>query len=614
MTLYNSYDEYNIDMDILGKVVSIPQLSRDELKEVVFKELQETHPIPKLEDERYKLSRLVDEDYQIQVENYAKEFEDEDISVDDLGEDEDPYLMGTDEEDLYSIGDVYGLDLNIFSSPFTEDEVNQAVSDIKNFLSQKVKKFNQDKAEYEKRNELSVEEVRALFQKRVSTDEEEEYTEDEEMIDTESNSEDDYTEDEEMVYIESSSTAEEYEGTIEEEVEEISSRVQEQREVLYFIQEPDIPFVMVRDFILEPDIPYVQVETTENKGIGVEEKRDTSEIVVAESVKVAEFFVEEADIHFISVTNSEELDSSDDVYPQESDEETVNYQEEEYDTYDEDEETDGFEVEDGTLDLYDSSSESEEGIVFDEEEDDSFDLDDEEDADFNEEEDEDDDSFDQEDDSSEEEGNDFDSEEEEGDSFDSDEEVDSFDSDEEVDSFDSDGEGDSSYLDSEEEEGEGEDGIFDSDDDDDSFEPEVEVEGFDSEEEDVIFNMDSSDTFDSEIVGMVTEPEPVLAPPPQVKECIIESKGSDTLNPRPVSKGSDLEGSFIDKPLASDTKLTRKSTEGREITNIPRDLVDFLRLYPRTQYKVAVEHYGEKEVKRQIRMGRVYKNGKYLVI
>lgn len=609
MTLYNSYDEYNIDMDILGKVVSIPQLSRDELKEVVFKELQETHPIPKLEDERYKLSRLVDEDYQIQVENYAKEFEDEDMSVDDLGEDEDPYLMGTDEEDLYSIGDVYGLDLNIFSSPFTEDEVNQAVSDIKNFLSQKVKKFNQDKAEYEKRNELSVEEVRALFQKRVSTDEEEEYTEDEEMIDTESNSEDDYTEDEEMVYIESSSTAEEYEGTVEEEsyteVEETSSRVQEQKEVLYFIQEPDIPFVLVKNFILEPDIPYVQVETTENKGIGVEDKHDTSEIVIEEPVKVAEFFVEEVDIPFISVTNSEELDDSDDVYPQESDEETVNYQEEEYDTYDEDEETDGFEVEDGTLDLYDSSSESEEGIVFDEEEeDDSFDLDDEEDADFNEEEDED-DSFDQEDDSSEEEGDGFDSEEEE-------EEGDSFDSDEEVDSFDSDEEGDSSYLDSEEEEGE--DGIFDSDDDEDSFEPEEEVEDFDSEEEDVIFDMDSSDTFDSEIVGMVTEPEPVLAPPPQVKECIIESKGSDTLNPRPVSRGSDLEGSFIDKPLASDTKLTRKSTEGREITNIPRDLVDFLRLYPRTQYKVAVEHYGEKEVKRQIRMGRVYKNGKYLVI
>lgn len=594
MTLYNSYDEYNIDMDILGKVVSIPQLSRDELKEVVFKELQETHPIPKLEDERYKLSRLVDEDYQIQVENYAKEFEYEDISVDDLDEGEDPYLMGTDEEDLYSIGDVYGLDLNIFSSPFTEYEVNQAVSDIENFLSQKVKKFNQDKAEYEKRNELSVEEVRALFQKRVSTDEDEEeeieYTEDEEMIDTESSLEGGYTEDEEMVYTESSSTAEEYEGTVEEEsyteVEETSSRVQEQKEVIYFVQEPDIPFVLVKDFILEPDIPYVQVENSKNRGTDVEEKYDTSEVVIEEPVKVAEFFVEEADIPFISVTNS--------------DEEVVTYLEEGYDTYDEDEETDSFEEEDDTLDSDDSSfDQEEEGTDLDEEEEDgSFDLDEEEDADFSEEEDEDDDSFDQEDDSSEEEGNGFDSEEEEDDSFDSDEEGDSF------------------HLDSEEEEDE--DGIFDSDDEDDSLEPEpeeeVEVEDFNSEEEDVIFDMDSSDTFDTELVGMVTDPEPVLAPPPQVKERIIESKGSDTLNPRLVSRGSDLEGSFIDKPLASDTKLTRKSTEGREITNVPRDLVDFLRLYPRTQYKVAVEHYGEKEVKRQIRMGRVYKNGKYLVI
>ena len=69
----------------------------------------------------------------------------------------------------------------------------------------------------------------------------------------------------------------------------------------------------------------------------------------------------------------------------------------------------------------------------------------------------------------------------------------------------------------------------------------------------------------------------------------------------------------MNKSKVTDTK-PKASTKGTEITKVPKDLVEFLRLYPRTQYKVAVQYFGEKEVKRQLKMGRVYQNGKYLVI
>ena len=270
-TLYSSYDEYNIDMDILGKVVSIPQLGRDELKEIVFKELQETHPIPKLEDERYKLSRPVDEDYKVQVENYVQQFEDEDLSVDELDEDEDPYNQGTDKEDIYAIGDIYGLDINIFSSPFTEDEVDQATKDIESFLSQKVRRFKQNKAEYEKRSVVSLEELRAMYQTRVHIQTPEEQ-DDEIMEDT-------------LSLEEKEAISEEEEGT-----KEVVSDVQEGTNEDYFISEPSIPFIRVLiPFISEPDVPYIEVRgTVEEKEQGeqpmeeVEEKEQPTDEVVQE--------------------------------------------------------------------------------------------------------------------------------------------------------------------------------------------------------------------------------------------------------------------------------------------------------------------------------------------
>lgn len=736
-TLYSSYDEYNIDMDILGKVVSIPQLSRDELKEIVFKELQETHPIPKLEDERYKLSRPVDEDYKIQVENYVQQFEDEDLSVDELGEDEDPYNQGTDNEDIYSIGDIYGLDINIFSSPFTEDEVEQATKDIESFLSQKVRRFKQNKAEYEKRSVVSLEELRAMYQTRVHIPTPEEQ-DDEVMEDTLS------LEEKEAVSEEEEDTKEavtEEEVVAEEVVPEEKGGTEEEKgtDENYFISEPKIPFIRVLiPFVSEPDVPYIEVRSTEEQPMDIEENEQPTEEIVQEPTFIKEpsvdfiqvttetnplvqdkervqdskspeitfieeppvdfiqvssstpedsnveigsteevayfvdessipyivvssstvesssqgtaseensdFFIEEPDISFINVYSSENQeyleegnDSDSDFTYEGSDEDDPDAYEMDADVEDYGED-DNEEYEDDTYGVEDDSVDEEEGTYDEEDEDDSYDEEDE------------DDSYDEE----------PEEEDEEDDSTVEAEEDGTYDAgDVSYDEEDTDSSGDDSVeeyddsLEGYEEDFEGEDDSVGSDEgydeDDDASAYEMMTDSEDLDEDDMSYESEDDSTVEEDehttptpipqavkapSKPVVSEPEiqvkprasaltkrvhkpnpePVVSSPktsvtPQVKE----KKGSDTLSSKKVSESLDPEVSFMNKSRVTDTK-PKVGTKDIEITKVPRDLVEFLRLYPRTQYKVAVQYFGEKEVKRQLKMGRIYQNGKYLVI
>lgn len=733
-TLYSSYDEYNIDMDILGKVVSIPQLSRDELKEIVFKELQETHPIPKLEDERYKLSRPVDEDYKIQVENYVQQFEDEDLSVDELGEDEDPYNQGTDNEDIYSIGDIYGLDINIFSSPFTEDEVEQATKDIESFLSQKVRRFKQNKAEYEKRSVVSLEELRAMYQTRVhiSTPEEQD---DEVMEDTLSLEEKEAVSEEQADEVmEDTTSLEEKEEVPEEEegTKEVVSDETEGTDENYFISEPEIPFIRVLiPFISEPDVPYIEVRSKKEQPVSVEEKEQLTEEVVQEPTFIEEpsvrfiqvtteikplvqekervqdskspeitfieepsvdfiqvssstpedsnveigsaeevvyfadepsipyivvssstveslnqgtaseensdFFIEEPDISFINIYSSENQENSEEGNDSDSDFTYEGSDEDDPDAYEMDADVEDYGEDDNEEDEDDFVDEQneEEGTYDEEDEDDSYDEEDE------------DDSYDEEP----EEEDDLTAEAEEDGTYDA--------GDVSYDEEDTDSSGDDSfeeYDDSFEEyneDFEGEDGSVGSDEgydeDDDASAYEMMTDSEDLDEDDMSYESEDDSIVEEEEHTTPTltpqavkvpskpvvpepgiqvkprasaltkrvhkpNPEPVVSSPktsvtPQVKE----KKGSDTLSSKKVSESLDPEVSFMNKSRVTDTK-PKVGTKDIEITKVPRDLVEFLRLYPRTQYKVAVQYFGEKEVKRQLKMGRIYQNGKYLVI
>lgn len=699
-TLYSSYDEYNIDMDILGKVVSIPQLSRDELKEIVFKELQETHPIPKLEDERYKLSRPVDEDYKIQVENYVQQFEDEDLSVDELGEDEDPYNQGTDTEDIYSIGDIYGLDINIFSSPFTEDEVEQATKDIESFLSQKVRRFKQNKAEYEKRSVVSLEELRAMYQTRVHIQDSEE-PDDDVMEDTLSLEEKEAISEEQADEVmEDTLSFEEKEEVSEEEgTKEVVPDEQEGTDENYFISEPSIPFIRVLiSFISEPDVPYIEVRSTKEQPMDVEENEQPTDEVVQEPT-----FIEEPPVEFIQVSNSTPEDSNVEIGSTEEvayfvDEPSIPYIVVSSSTVESSnqgtasEENSDFFIEEpdiSFINVYSSENQeySEEGNDSDSDftyegsdEDDpdvyEMDADDEDYGEDSNEEDEDDSVDDEED------GEDDTYEEDEDDSYDEEDEDDSYDEkpeeDEEDDST-AEAEEDGTYdvedvsYDEEDTDSSGDDSFEEYDDSLEGYEEDFEGEndsvssdeGYDEDDDTSAYEvMTDSEDLDGDVMSYGSEddstveeeehitptpipqevkvpskpvvpepeiqvksradaltkrvhkpnPEPVVSSPktsitPQVKG----KKGSDTLSSKKVSESLDPEVSFMNKSKVTDTK-PKASTKGTEITKVPRDLVEFLRLYPRTPYKVAVQYFGEKEVKRQLKMGRVYQNGKYLVI
>lgn len=711
-TLYSSYDEYNIDMDILGKVVSIPQLSRDELKDIVFKELQETHPIPKLEDERYKLSRPVDEDYKIQVENYVQQFEDEDLSVDELGEDEDPYNQGTDNEDIYSIGDIYGLDINIFSSPFTEDEVEQATKDIESFLSQKVRRFKQNKAEYEKRSVVSLEELRAMYQTRVHIQDSEE-PDDEVMEDTLSLEEKEAVSEEqadEVIEDTLSLKGKEEEGT-----KEVVSDEQEGTDENYFISEPEIPFIRVLiPFISEPDVPYIEVRSTKEQPMDAGENEQPTEGVVQEPTFIEEpsvdfiqvttetspmvqdkervqdsqslevTFIEEPPVDFIQVSNSTPEDSNVEIGSTEEvayfvDEPSIPYIVVSSSTVESlsqgtaSEENSDFFIEEpdiSFINVYSSENQeySEEGNDSDsdftyegsdEDDPDAYEMD-ADDEDYGE-----DDNEEDEDDSIDEEEGTYD-EEDEDDSYDEEDEDDSYDEepeeeDEEDDST-AEAEEDGTYdtgdvsYDEEDTDSSGDDSVEEYDDslegydeDDDASAYEMMTDSEDLDEDDMSYESEDDSTVEEEehttptpipqavkapSKPVVSEPEIQVKPrasaltkrvhkpnpepvvsssktsvTPQVKE----KKGSDTLSSKKVSESLDPEVSFMNKSRVTDTK-PKVGTKDIEITKVPRDLVEFLRLYPRTQYKVAVQYFGEKEVKRQLKMGRIYQNGKYLVI
>lgn len=80
-TLFYDKQELLLDIDIYGKIVSTPQTSREDLAKLLFEEFKFTHPVPTMEDERYKLSNLVSTDYKIQYDN-SLELQDNETLVD----------------------------------------------------------------------------------------------------------------------------------------------------------------------------------------------------------------------------------------------------------------------------------------------------------------------------------------------------------------------------------------------------------------------------------------------------------------------------------------------------------------------------------------------------
>lgn len=78
-TLYTSYEELLLDLSIYGKVLCESNISYEVLKDLLFEEYKMSHPLPTLEDERYKLSSLVSSNYHIQYTNSVSLLDNEEL-------------------------------------------------------------------------------------------------------------------------------------------------------------------------------------------------------------------------------------------------------------------------------------------------------------------------------------------------------------------------------------------------------------------------------------------------------------------------------------------------------------------------------------------------------
>lgn len=77
-TQYNNYQELLIDLDIFGRQSETKQLDLQGYEELFYEEFKQRKPMPTMESKRYKLSRLVDNDYRVeynkQIELREKEY------------------------------------------------------------------------------------------------------------------------------------------------------------------------------------------------------------------------------------------------------------------------------------------------------------------------------------------------------------------------------------------------------------------------------------------------------------------------------------------------------------------------------------------------------------
>lgn len=131
-TLYSSYQELLLDLDIYGRLMESQSLDdKEEFKELLFQEYAKAHPIPTLESRDYELSEPVSAEYHV---SYMHELElsqnEEIINFDDEDDEEEP--KGIDNEDL-SLPSDFPKDL--FQRPVSIEERDNILVTNKYFIT-----------------------------------------------------------------------------------------------------------------------------------------------------------------------------------------------------------------------------------------------------------------------------------------------------------------------------------------------------------------------------------------------------------------------------------------------------------------------------------------------
>lgn len=130
-TLYPSYQECLLDLDIFGRMMSMQNLDdKEEYKNLLFEEYSRSHPLPSLESKDYELGDIVSAYFHV---SYLEELElSQNESVldfeDDDEEDEDEGAEFSSEIVLKE--DIESLPIGVFNKPVSISERDSIIAEI----------------------------------------------------------------------------------------------------------------------------------------------------------------------------------------------------------------------------------------------------------------------------------------------------------------------------------------------------------------------------------------------------------------------------------------------------------------------------------------------------
>lgn len=191
-TLYSSYQELLLDLDIYGRLVGSQNLDdKEAFKDLLFQEYAKSRPIPTLESRDCELSEPVSEDFHVSYMHELELSQGEEVINWDDDEDEDTEGIDIDSDESVEIPDDFPREL--FSKPLTIEERDSILNTNEYFKTKDVVEEFSGSVEEVVSNFGSIEQSNEL----VYEEEYDEYSEDEFDYDEDEVYEEEYVEEEE---------------------------------------------------------------------------------------------------------------------------------------------------------------------------------------------------------------------------------------------------------------------------------------------------------------------------------------------------------------------------------------------------------------------------------
>ena len=145
-TLYSSYQELLLDLDIYGKLMESQYLdNKEEFKELLFQEYAKAHPIPTLESRDCELSEPVSAEYHVSYMHELELAQNEEVLNFDDDEDDESNLEGIDDFDSEDLSVPSDFPKELFQNPVSIEERDNILATNKYFAtSSELEEFTGD--------------------------------------------------------------------------------------------------------------------------------------------------------------------------------------------------------------------------------------------------------------------------------------------------------------------------------------------------------------------------------------------------------------------------------------------------------------------------------------